>query len=137
VWDHLHGYKVRTPLNDVDVVWFDVNRVQPYYDEYFQDKLVAIEPTVNWEVINQARAHRFLNRNPYRNMGHAITTWVDKATAVACRLDKTGLMIITGYGLESLWALELECVIKERNIFEARIRDKRWLETWPKLRVIQ
>jgi hypothetical protein len=29
VWDHLHGYTQPTPLNDVDVAFFDPNDLSP------------------------------------------------------------------------------------------------------------
>lgn len=135
VWDHRHGH--RTRVNDVDVVYYDGDNRDPVFDRYFLQRLQDIDPCVPWEVINQANMRTNWGKEPLHSLMHAISTWVEKPTCVACRLDDGGLTIISGYGLESLWNLELECVVpEEQSFFEERLREKRWLEIWPKLRIV-
>ena len=39
VFDYLHGYKKRTPLNDVDVIYFDRKNLSERSEAYYQNKL--------------------------------------------------------------------------------------------------
>lgn len=56
VWDHLHGCE-RTPLNDVDVVFFDRANTSDDFPNRIQEMLSLLEPSVRWEVKNQAVMH--------------------------------------------------------------------------------
>ena len=137
VWDHRHGYTQPTPVNDVDVVYYDSANTAPVFDRYFLQRLRAIAPFVPWEVTNQANMRTKRGKEPLLSLMHAISTWVEKPTCVGCRLDKNGLTIISGYGLEALWNLEIECVVPEEiSLFNQRVREKRWLEIWSRLRVV-
>src|SRR5688572_467422 len=73
VWDHLHGYKTRTPLPDIDVIYFDrtdfeqeeVNKDTTRIERKYEEKLQKLFPSVKWGVTNQARMHFFHETNPY------------------------------------------------------------------------
>src|SRR3989344_1564693 len=73
VWDSLHGYKKRTPLPDIDVIYFDKTDYLEREEKSFstkseikyQKQLKKIMPNVNWSVTNQARMHLVHKAKPY------------------------------------------------------------------------
>lgn len=44
VWDCLHQFRERTPLADVDVVYFDQNRLDILEEKLLEEKLLALRP---------------------------------------------------------------------------------------------
>ncbi len=52
VWDALHGYRRSTPLNDVDVVWFDRGKADDTLDRALEAQLTHAMPGVAWSVKN-------------------------------------------------------------------------------------
>ena len=71
VWDAAHGYVPSTPLNDVDVVWFQPGG-SAADDAAIQLQLTEQMPDVRWEVKNQARMHVRQGQPPYRDSSHAM-----------------------------------------------------------------
>src|SRR5436853_7730680 len=55
VWDVLHGYRERTTLNDVDVIYFDSGIVEEKREKEIERRLQVVLPGVPWSVKNQAR----------------------------------------------------------------------------------
>ncbi len=53
VWDSLHGFV--TPLNDVDVIYFDPTESNPDANLQYEAHLKARMPQFNWQVRNQAK----------------------------------------------------------------------------------
>lgn len=148
VWDSLHEYKVRTPIPDIDVIYFDPNDFSK--EESVQDttkqeieyekKLGRLIPKTNWSVTNQARMHLFHNHQPYLNSEQALAQWVETATCVGVRLDKTDNAILTSpRGIEDLVNLILRPTpgsYKDDTFFKERVEKKAWCTKWPKLKVV-
>lgn len=135
VWDHLHGYEP-TPLNDVDVIFFDTDLG---LEKKIMDVLVALEPNTNWQVKNQAHMHIKNGDPPYRSIVDAMSYWPEKETAVAVRIkqDKQ-LEIIYAFDLKSLLAGKVSYNVKrDLNLFKSRVRRKDWLNIWPELTIDQ
>ena len=134
VWDHLHGY-APTQLNDVDVICFDpANAVSPRVTE----PLYLQEPSVRWEVKNQATMHTRNHDPPYTNSAGAMRYWPEKETAVGVRLKSSGAIEVAApFGLDSLFA---GCIShnpkRSKSLFLERVAEKQWLETWPLLRLV-
>ena len=148
VWDNLHNYKVRTPIPDVDVIYFDktdfsneeaVAETTKKETEY-ENLLNEIMPGVEWSVTNQARMHLFHNHNPYKSSEEGLSYWVETATCVGVKLnDKDNLILIAPHGINDLVNLILRPTINtSENIkkFNERISGKKWLTKWPKLKVV-
>lgn len=148
VWDHLHGYE-RTPLTDIDVIYFD----QKDFDEIeadsdstkkeleYQEVLAQKMPNQTWSVTNQARMHLFQKRKkPYLSSTEGLSEWVETATCVGVNLDNVDqLRLITPHGIEDLVKLLVVPTIttEERiKLFHGRIEKKKWLTKWPKLKVV-
>ncbi|MBI2442338.1 MAG: nucleotidyltransferase family protein [Candidatus Levybacteria bacterium] len=140
VWDVLHGYKESTPLNDIDVIYFDEKNVGEKDEKRIEQQLKKLRPDLPWSVKNQARMALVRGDEPYKNAEDGLSRWIETATCVGVRLDKKGKLILAApLGIDDL----VELVIRQnilakipKKLFEKRITDKRWLTIWPKLRVI-
>ncbi|UTV29836.1 nucleotidyltransferase family protein [Photobacterium atrarenae] len=139
VWDALHHYTEPTPLNDVDVIYFDPAEDDPETCEKYESQLQAQVPQLNWQVRNQARMHVRNGDRPYQSVLDAMSFWVEKETAVAIRQIAPGhYECIAAFGLVSLFRLQVTYNSKRSGtVFEDRLRSKNWLQQWPKLTVVQ
>ncbi|MBT4790184.1 MAG: nucleotidyltransferase family protein [Halobacteriovoraceae bacterium] len=139
-WDLLHGFTGPLKFTDVDVVFFDKNKIEnDQYDKDIEEKLKGLKPDISWEVVNQARTHQWHHRSPYIDTTDAISEWVETATCIGIRLtDKNELIFTAPHGFKDLENLILRPVpsLKNIEIFNERIFKKKWLETWPKLKNI-
>jgi hypothetical protein len=139
IWDFLHEKRPRTPLNDVDVVYYDPGDLGRSTEGRIEAALQADFPGINWEVRNQARMHIPNGHAPYRDAEHAVGHWPETPTCVAVQLESDGnLKIIAPYGIEENWSLRVTpnpAVRFPAALYNGRIREKRWLHHWPKLRV--
>ncbi|MHA7967772.1 nucleotidyltransferase family protein [Paenibacillus sp. CAU 1782] len=139
VWDCLHEKEQPTPLNDVDVLYYDDTNLSEDVEKHCEELLIKAYPHYRWSVKNQARMHRKSNLRPYQSVEHAMKHWPETATAVGVALDEEGrLEIIAPHGLEDLFGLLVRQspYFADRNYFFSRIKRKGWLERWPKLVVV-
>ncbi len=139
VWDCLHGRAPSSLSGDVDVVWFDPERADPSEDRKIEAALRALDPSVAWDVKNQARMHLRNDDAPYVSATDAMRCWPDTATAVAVRRsDQDHCDVAVPLGLDDLFALIVRPTPRfagdKRQICVDRIQTKGWLETWPLLR---
>ena len=137
IWDKLHDFD-RTPINDVDVIYFDSNSLSEQHESKLETQLKAIQPNINWSVKNQARMHLRNNHKPYSNCEDAISFWPETATAVAVRVNaKNELELIAPYGLKDLFDLNLKHSPRsDYNSYLFRIHSKQWNKRWKRLNVI-
>lgn len=148
VWDHLHNYKTRTPIPDIDVIYFDQSDFSKIEEtnestkaeDMYQDTLKTLMPNTNWSVINQARMHNFHNHPPYKTSAEGLSYWVETATCVGVKIDEKNNIVLTApHGVGDLVNLILRPTPDsgaEKGKFEERIANKEWLKKWPKLKVI-
>ncbi|MBP6882551.1 MAG: nucleotidyltransferase family protein [Candidatus Levybacteria bacterium] len=147
VWDHLHEYSKRSPLTDIDVIYFDPadfsdseassdsTRKELEYQKILTDKM----PDQNWSVTNQARMHHFHKREPYRSSEEALSEWVETATCVGVTLRNGKPFLIAPHGVDDLVGLKLVPVFRtdeKIRTFHQRVEKKNWLAKWPKLKVV-
>ncbi|MCL1127331.1 nucleotidyltransferase family protein [Shewanella surugensis] len=137
VWDHLHKKSISTPLNDIDVIYFDDAALNSDNDKVMEAELVRLMPEVNWQVRNQALIHIRNGDRPYLNIRDAMRFWPEKETAVAIRqLESDTYECIAAFGFESLFQLLVtHNPNRSRDIFDERVSSKRWLTHWPQLTV--
>jgi hypothetical protein len=140
VWSHLHGHDACSLASDVDVLWFDPERVAPAEDRKFEALLRTGDASVAWSVKNQARMHVRNGDPPYTSTSDAMRHWTETATAIAVRRnDQDYCDVSAPFGFDDLFGLVLRptprCVAGKRAVFDDRIRTKDWLTTWPLLRV--
>lgn len=148
VWDMLHYYKKRTPLPDVDVIYFDTDdfseeeakRFSTKVEDIYQKRLKKRFSEVAWSVTNQARMHLFHNDKPYKSSEEGLGRWVETATCVGVRLNRFDEIVLAApLGIYDL----AKGIIRpnpqskpDRKAFETRIREKEWLKKWPRLKVV-
>ncbi|HYM30360.1 MAG TPA: nucleotidyltransferase family protein [Candidatus Cybelea sp.] len=140
IWDELHGYEERTPLNDVDVIWFDRREPSAEKDDVLVAKLKASWPDVPWSVLNMARMHLPAGDPPYASSIDGVRFWPETATAVAvrCNSDRS-LELAAPLGLSDLLDLRVRPTPSARerhpDAYRGRIAKKNWLRRWPRLRI--
>lgn len=148
VWDHLHGYSKRTPLPDIDVIYFDKNdftkkemqKETTTAEIQYENRLRERMPEIHWSVTNQARMHVFHKHLPYSSSVEALSRWVETATCIGARLTKDNHVILTApHGVEDLVGLVLRPtpgVYNDTKRFYERVTKKEWLKKWPKLQIV-
>lgn len=139
VWDKLHGFEMPTPLEDIDLIYFDPVHAGREHDRHIEVRLAAAEPGLPWSVHNQARMHERNGDVRYGSTLDAMSYWVEQETAVGVRLNRDdGIEIVTAFGLDGLFARRITPNGRKRNSaieFSARLTRKNWLWIWPDLRV--
>ena len=136
VWDHFHG-RPMTPLNDIDVIYFDAERPDPRIDEEILMELQSRGPKKPWSVHNQALMHERNGHAPYSSSIDALKHWSETATAVAVCLDRQGrLSVAAPHGLDDLLDLVVRPTTPEQaELVRERAAEKRWLKIWPELKL--
>jgi uncharacterized protein len=142
VWDDLHGRPLDTPPRDVDLGYFDAERLER--DDEIAAALRERAPDLPWDVRNQAAVHlwypdRFgIEVEPFRSTAEAVATFPETASCVGVRLlAGDELEIVAPYGLDDL----LGGVVRHNParvsaaFFAERVAAKGWLERWPRLRL--
>jgi len=140
VWDFLHGRPPSHPSGDIDVIWFDSAKNEKTVDLQLEDRLKQLDGSIEWSVKNQSRMHSGNGDLPYLSASDAMRFWPETATATAVRINCNGDLEITApFGLNDLF----EAVVRptpsflgeKQRLFDARLKDKKWLERWPLLTV--
>ncbi|MGF1695218.1 nucleotidyltransferase family protein [Vibrio lamellibrachiae] len=139
VWDHLHQTPLATPLNDIDVIYFNPRELDTNTHILYEQRLKMMMPHVNWQVRNQAFMHKRNNDEPYLSSIDAMSYWPEKETAVGIRLlTSSQYECISAFGFDSLFDLKITHNPKRKlDIFEHRIKSKNWLVQWPNLNVVK
>lgn len=139
VWDHLCGFEQRTPLNDVDVVYFDSADTGRDAEIVAEAQLAAWDPGQSWSVRNMARMHVRNGDAAYRDTADAIGHWLETPTAVAVTLAADGrLRLIAPHGAGDLLAGRVRPTPSGRRKigeYRARVTEKSWTAHWPRLRI--
>ncbi|MEM7563527.1 MAG: nucleotidyltransferase family protein [Pseudomonadota bacterium] len=138
VWDQLHGISAYTPLNDIDLIYFDPADTNETRDKALESELEQLI-SMPWSVKNQARMHIRNRDAPYCSTTDAMSFWVEVETAVGARLSSRGeVEIVSAFGVQSLFTKSITINSKRRkeSDFLARIESKRWLDHWPELEIV-
>jgi hypothetical protein len=139
VWDHFHGKSRFTPLNDIDVLYYDTADLREETEKRYEERLTKRQPEYNWSVKNQARMHQRNDEQPYRSVEDAMKRWPETATAVGVALDYAGkLKVIAPLGLEDLFSLQIKRspFFEDADYYRSRVKSKNWLNLWPRLKLI-
>lgn len=141
VWDSLHSYTARTPLNDIDVIFFDAGQLDKSVETALEKKLTTQMPGTLWSVTNQARMTRDRDGERYRSLKEALSEWPETATAVAVNLDDYDhVQLNAPLGIDDLVNLRVcptTSFMKQREKYEERQARKNWAVKWPKLTFFQ
>jgi len=55
--DELSGYGTASPVDDIDVLYFDAEHCEACHNAVIEETLRSIDATLPWSVRNQARMH--------------------------------------------------------------------------------
>ena len=143
VWDTLHGYTVPSPLDDVDVAYFE-QAAKACRDAELERALRLAMPAVSWEITNQATVHEWfrtalqMDVAPLPTLEAGIATWPEYATCVGVTLNADdSIGVIAPHGLEDLFALRVRHnpLRADAATYRRRLAAKRFAERWPLLRI--
>jgi len=136
VWDSLHS--THTPLNDIDVVFFDASDSLNTLARIISEQLNTNCPDHHWDVKNQAFMHEGNGDSPYQDTLDAMCYWPEKETAIGAALNSDGsISVISAFGLNGLFEGKISFNDKRsKGVFLNRVSEKKWLQTWPKLKVV-
>lgn len=139
VWDYLHDYRDRTPLADIDVIYFDKQLISEEQEKQYEQHLLELLPKEPWSVKNQARMHSVNASEPYQSSIDGIAHFPEIPTAIGVRLTKGVLEMAVPYGIQHL----LSGIVAPtpffykhtqlHEIYQKRIYNKQWQSNWPKL----
>jgi hypothetical protein len=136
VWDYLHDRATITPLNDIDVLYYDPADLSEDREKHFESQLLSQAGEYNWSVKNQARMHLKNNQAQYLSVEDAMKRWPETVTAVGVTLDPdNNLNIIAPHGLDDLFQMIVRRspFFPDHEYYQARVTDKNWLKIWPRL----
>ena len=142
VWDIGHGYKKPTPLNDIDVIYFDPANTEEAQEKSYETALSGAMPGLPWSVKNQARMHVKNGDAPYETIEDALCHWCETPTPIGARLDENDhIQVIAPLGVSDLVNLECRAPPFARSKpakmdnYRERILSKNWAGLWPKLKL--
>jgi uncharacterized protein len=140
IWDSLCSQN-RTPLNDVDVLYFNASDISEDQEKRIEQELTKVRPDVPWSVKNQARMHIHNRTRRYQDIEDALSYWLETPTAVAVRLEPDlSMTILAPFGLQDLFDMLIRPTPRGEEVmdqFEERIAQKPWLQNWPRLKVLR
>ncbi|MED4206927.1 nucleotidyltransferase family protein [Neobacillus mesonae] len=142
IWDTLHNFSKRTPLQDIDVIYFDPVNTDESEEKKYEKKLKTLNPHIPWSVKNEARMHVKNNIHPYSSSVDAISKFPETATALGVKLDaEDNVLLASPCGIQDVVNLEVKPTpffieTKERiQIYEDRITNKNWKTIWGDLKI--
>lgn len=112
IWDTLHGFTERTPLPDIDVIYFDPVNVSEEVDRNLELKLTFLLPDNPWSVKNEARMHFHSKMPPYTSSIDAISKFPETCTSLAIKLDQDDMLALAApYGIKDAVNMEVKPTI--------------------------
>lgn len=141
IWDVIHNFSSRTPLSDIDVIYFEPTNIDESEEKKLEEKLKSLIPNVPWSVKNQARMHIKSNMSPYISSVDGISKFPETATALGVKLDeKNMIQLAAPWGINDVVNLEVrptpEYETLERiDIYQNRVNKKEWDKTWNRLKI--
>ncbi|MEB1808991.1 MAG: nucleotidyltransferase family protein [Bacillaceae bacterium] len=142
IWDVIHDFSVRTPIPDIDVIYFDSSNTDELEEKNIEKKLKCLVPRVPWSVKNQARMHVINNMEPYSSSIDGISKFPETVTSLGVKLDEKENVILTApWGITDVVNLEVRpspyyLNSKElKNVYESRVLKKNWKSIWSKVEI--
>lgn len=141
IWDTLHGYDRRTPLADIDVIYFDPHCLDEREEKRLEQQLIAWKPGIPWSVKNQARMHKINNLPPYKSAIDGIAHFPETVTALGVKLETNGLILAAPHGISDVLQMHVrpvplfEASEELQDVYKKRMKSKDWKANWPMVTV--
>lgn len=143
IWDALHHFPKRTPLQDIDVIYFDPLNINESEEKTLERELRLMLPDVPWSVKNEARMHVVNGVSPYSSSEDAISKFPETVTALGLKRSDDGEVILTApHGIQDVIRMEVrptpyfEKINENASIYKQRLIKKNWASAWPKVKII-
>jgi uncharacterized protein len=143
VWDVQHGFSSRTPLADVDVIYYDPSDIREEVEKTWEARLREADPSVPWSVKNQARMHIVNDLEPYSSATDGMSKFPETATALGLALTGQGEVILSApHGLRDVLDMVVRpsplfsTIPRLQSIYEERVAKKNWQAVWNQLQII-
>ena len=139
VWDILHN--ITTPLNDIDVIYFDTTNTSLEKEKQLEKELEFLLPDQPWSVKNQARMHLISGFKPFTSSYDGVAQFPETPTAIAVRICNQDIEIMAPYGLQDLFEMRVKPTpfFQENNelhsVFVEGIKRKKWNKIWGRLSI--
>lgn len=141
IWDVQHGFTERTPLADIDVIYYDPGNLQEEAEKAWEAQLKQLHPGIPWSVKNQARMHTVNDLPPYLSSTDGMSKFPETATALGLSLNEDDQVILAApHGVTDVINLILRpspyfaAHPHLLPVFEKRIAEKNWQIIWSGLR---
>jgi hypothetical protein len=116
IWETLHDFRVRAPIPDIDVIYFDPANIDELEEKKLEEKLQSLIPNIPWSVKNEARMHIRNNMPPYASSVDAISKFPETATALGVKLGEKDNVILTApYGIRDVINVEVTDTLIKLN----------------------
>ncbi|MGN7388135.1 nucleotidyltransferase family protein [Sporosarcina sp. SAFN-015] len=141
IWDVLHEFNERTPLPDIDVIYFDPSNIDEEIEKNYENILKRHLPAIPWSVKNQARMHTVNNDLPYSSSTEAIAKFPETATALGVKLEDGKVVLTAPHGIEDAVSFHIRPTpyfreTEERmKYYYQRISKKNWKSVWHKVEI--
>lgn len=142
IWDCMHGYQEMTPLNDIDVIYYDAGHLDEAFEKRQEERLDELMPGQPWSVKNQGRMHVKNDDQPYRSIEDALEHWCETVTPIGVRIGANDtLEVLAPLGLEDLLQQNCRATPFARskplklNDYRTRMQEKKWWGIWPDVTV--
>jgi hypothetical protein len=141
VWDQLSGKPTASPLNDIDMIYFEPshNKADEVILEEKANKLLQ-EP---WSIRNQCRMHLKNGDEPYTDSVDGMVHWIETVASVAIKLNENGNPVfLSVFDLNDLTSQIIRptphCRTRKdrEDAYHSRVKDKKWDVRWPGVTII-
>lgn len=145
VWNVISNYDINHGIKDIDIVYYDNQRMSKEDEESIQEKAFKLYSDIplKIDIKNQARVHLWYEEKfgfpiqPYRSVEEAINTWPTTASAVGVRRADDGIWkAYAPYGFNDMFGMIVRAnkTMITKDIFYNKA--ERWVSQWPLLEII-
>lgn len=144
IWDVLHQIHPRTPLADIDVVYYNAHHLSEAEEKEYEHQLSKLNAELPWSVKNEARMHLANHIAPYSSTIDAVAHFPETATALAVRLNAENQVVLAApCGLIDVFEMNIRINPRfvqtgaDIDIYQQRIHTKNWQHIWHQLKIIE
>ena len=142
IWDVLHDFDERTPMADIDLIYFDSTNTDELVEKKLEEQLYQLMPSVPWSVKNQARMHIVNNLPPYCSAVDGIANFPETATAIGVKLDVNDTILLTApHGINDAINLKVKPTPRFTTnkdlmlVYNKRVQSKNWKSIWNRIEI--
>lgn len=144
VFNYYHGYDINYGIKDFDIVYYDSDESYEAEDIIIKDLESRLSHiNTSFDIKNQGRVYIWYNekygtnRDKYKSVEDAISSWGATVTCVGVRLENNELKVYCPYGLNDIFSMIIRPVKKDFEKESYVKRANKWKEKWEKLKIVK